>query len=202
MNSNFRELVERIESYEFRELDTIPVTGILRKSPDNRDSCILVISSDSSGDLVVEVGLDDVVRHEAAKTEGMPAEDQVTLHVKSTAILTTSFRGKITNALIPAFIVTSSFGGLIRGPIPTAPWRGIVTPFSRLDVLLNIADGLDWMECRANGKAECEAHHPPGPDRDQCITAKYIDCGPPPKLRVDEGDLEQLLGLVKGHIER
>jgi hypothetical protein len=121
----------------------------------------------------------------------------VTLHVKPTAILTTSFRGKVTNSLIPAFIVTSAFGQGVREPIPSVPWREIVTPFSRLDVMLNLLDGLTWVECRAQGKADCEAMFPPGPDRDQCITDRYIQCGLRPRLRVDERVLEQLVELFR-----
>lgn len=200
MSSDFRELVERAGNYEFdpTKLDAIPITGILRKSPDPK-KCILVIFSEATGDLVVEIEADDVVKHEVEKG-GKPTGDQVTLHVKPTAILTTSLRGKVTNSLIPAFIVTSAFGQTVREPIPSVPWREIVTPFSRLDVMLNLLDGLAWTECRARGKAECEALHPPGPDRDRCITDKYIECGPRPRLRVDERVLEQLVELFRGPI--
>jgi hypothetical protein len=192
--------LERAGKYEFdpKKLDAISITGILRKSPDPK-KCILVISSEVTGDLIVEIEADDVVKHEVKKG-GEPAEDQVTLHVKPTAMLTTSFRGKLTNSLIPAFIVTSAFGQGVREPIPSVPWREIVTPFSRLDVMLNLLDGLAWNECRARGKAQCEALHPPGPDRDRCITDRYIACGPPPRLRVDERVLEQLVELFKGPI--
>lgn len=194
MSSDFRELVEGADNYEFdpNKLDTIPITGILRKSPNPR-SCILVISSEATGDLVVELEADDVINHEVAKN-GEPAEGQVTLHVKPTAIVTTSFRGKVANSL-----ATSAFGQAVREPIPSAPWR-IIPPFSRLDVLLNMVDTLDWAECRANGKAECERLHPPGPDRDRCITDRYIACGPPPRLRVDERTLEQLAEQFRGPI--
>ena len=200
MSSDFRELLGRAGKYEFdpKKLDAIPITGILRKSPDPK-KCILVIASEPTGDLVVEIEADDVVKHDVKKG-GEPAEDQVTLHVKPTAMLTTSFRGKITNSLIPAFIVTSAFGQGVREPIPSVPWREIVTPFSRLDVMLNILDSLAWTECRARGKAECEALLPPGPARDQCITDKYIACGPRPRLRVDERVLEQLVELFRGPI--
>jgi hypothetical protein len=123
----------------------------------------------------------------------------VRLHVKPTAILTTSFRGKVTNALVPAFIVASGFGQTVREPIPV-PWREMVTPFSKLDVMLNVLDRLAWAECRARGKAECERLHPPGPDRDQCITEKYFKCGPPPRLSVDEHVLEQLAESFGGPV--
>jgi len=201
MSSDFRELVERAGNYEFdpKKLDAIPITGILRKSPDPKN-CILVISSEANGDLVVEIAADDVVKYDVEKG-GEPSGDQVTLHVKPTAILTASFSGKVTNSLIPAFIVTSAFGQAVREPIPSVPWREIVTPFSRLDVMLNLLDGVAWTECRARGKAECEARHPsPGPARDQCITDRYIECGPPPRLRVSERVLEQLVELFRGSI--
>jgi hypothetical protein len=202
MSPDFKEVVNRVGNYEFdpKKLDAIPITGILRKSPD-RKKCILVLSSKATGDLIVEIEVDDVVTHEVEKS-GEPTEDQVILHVKPTAIVTASFRGKATNSLIPAFIVTSAFGQTVRDPIPSVPWREIVTPFSRLDVMLNLLDGLAWTECRARGKAECDALHPPGPDRDRCITDRYIECGPPPRLRVDERVLEQLVELLRGSIRR
>jgi hypothetical protein len=194
--------MERAENYEFdpKKLDAIPITGILRKSPDPK-KCILVLSSEATGDLVVEIEAADVVKYEVQKG-GEPPGDEVTLHVKPTAILSTSFTGKITNSLIPAFIAMSAFGQGVREPVPSVPWREIVTPFSRLDVMLNLVDGLAWTECRARGKAECEFLHPPGPDRDRCITDRYIACGPPPRLRVDERVLEQLLELFRGSIRR
>jgi hypothetical protein len=201
MSSDFKELVERARNYEFdpKKLDAIPITGILRKSPDPK-KCILVIFSEATGDLVVEIEADDVVKHEVIKGDESTG-DQVTLYVKPAAILTTSLRGKVTNSLVPAFIVTSAFGQTVREPIPSVPWREIVTPFSRLDVMLNILDGLEWTECRARGKRECEMIHPqPGQDRDQCIADKYIACGPPPRLRVDERVLEQLVELFRGSI--
>ncbi len=200
MTSDFREIVDRAGNYEFdpKKLDAIPITGILKKSPDPKN-CILVLSSEANGDLVVEIAVDDVVKHEVRKGRES-TRDRLTLHVKPTAITTASLKGKVTNALIPAFIVTSAFGQSVRGPIPSVPWKEIVTPFSRLDVMLNLLDGLAWTECRARGKAECEAFHPPGPDRDRCITDKYIECGPPPRLRVDERALEQLVELFRGPI--
>jgi hypothetical protein len=200
MISDFKELVKRVGNYEFdpKKLDAIPITGTLRKSPDPKN-CILVISSMATGDLIVEIEADDVVKHEVVKG-GDPTGDQVTLHIKPTAIVTTSFRAKITNSFIPAFIVTSAFSQSVREPIPSVPWREIVTPFSRLDVMLNLLDGVAWADCRARGKADCEAHHPPGPARDQCITDRYIQCGPRPMLRVDERVLEQLVELFRGPI--
>ena len=192
MSSDFRELVEQAENYEFdrNKLEAIPITGILRKSPNPR-SCILVISSETTGDLVVELEMDDVIKHEGEKS--CKPGGQVTLHVKPSAILTTSFRGKVTNP-----IVTSAVGQAVRQPIPSAPWRGIVSPFDKLDILLNFLNTIDWAECRARGKAECEQLHPPGPDRDRCITDRYIACGAPPRLRVDERTLEQLGELFRG----
>ena len=202
MSSDFRELVERAGNYEFdpQKLDAIPITGVLRKSPDPK-KCILVISSEATGDLVVEIEADDVVRYEPQR-KGEPIGDLLTLHIKPTAIVTTSFRGKITNSLLPAFIVTSAFGQGVREPVPSVPWREIVTPFSRLDIMLNVLDGLAWTECRARGKAECELLHPvPGPARDQCIADRYIACGPRPRLRVSERVLEQLVELFRGPIQ-
>ena len=201
MSSDFKELLAQAGKYEFdpKRLDAIPITGMLRKSPDPK-KCILVIASEPTGDLSVEIEADDVVKHEVKKGDE-PAGDQVTLHIKPTAMLTTSFTGKITNSLIPAFIVTSAFGQGVREPIPSVPWREIVTPFSRLDVMLNLLDSLAWTECRARGKAECEALFPnPGPARDQCITDRYIACGARPRLRVDERVLEQLVELFRGPI--
>lgn len=193
MGSAFKELVERAENYEFdpKRLDAIPITGTLRKSPDPKN-VILVISSQASGDLVVEMAADDVVKHEVTDT-------QVTLHVKPTAVVTASVRGKIASALVPAFVVTSAFGQGVREPVPSVPWRQIVTPFSRLDVMLNVLDGISWAQCRADAKATCEVRHPqPGPARDQCIVDGYIACGPRPTLRVSERVLEQLVELFRG----
>jgi len=53
MSSDFRELLGRAGKYEFdpKKLDAIPITGILRKSPDPK-KCILVIASEATGDLV------------------------------------------------------------------------------------------------------------------------------------------------------
>lgn len=200
MSGKFAELLERAGSYEFdpRKLDALPITGMLRKSPDPR-SCILVISSSAAGDLIVEIDADDVVEHEV-NGAGEHAGEEVTLRVRPTAVVTASVKGKLAAAAVPAFVVTSAFGQGVRQPVPSAPWRAIVTPFSRLDVMLNVLDGLGWAECRARGKAECEALHPPGPDRDRCITDRYIACGPPPRLRVDERVLEQLRELVGGPI--
>jgi hypothetical protein len=202
MSPDFKESVNRVGQYDFdpKKLDAIPIIGTLRKSPDPK-KCILIISSNATGDLVAEIEVDDVVNHEVEK-RGEPNEDQVTLHVKPTAIVAATFRGKVANPLVPAFIVTSTFGQAIREPVPSVPWREIVTPFSRLDVMLNLLDGLAWTECRARGKAECEALHPPGPDRDRCITDKYVECGPPPRLRVDERVLEQLVELLRGSTRR
>jgi hypothetical protein len=94
MSSDFRELLGRAGKYEFdpKKLDAIPITGILRKSPDPK-KCILVIASEATGDLVVEIEADDVVKHEVKKG-GEPAEDQVTLHVKPTAMLNHKLQGK------------------------------------------------------------------------------------------------------------
>jgi hypothetical protein len=194
MGSAFKDLVERAEKYEFdpKRLDAIPITGTLKKSPDPRN-VILVLSSQAAGDLVVEVATDDVVKHEVT-------DDQVTLHVKPTAVVTASARGKIASALVPAFVTASAFGQGVREPVPSVPWREIVTPFSRLDVMLNVLDGISWAECRANGKAACENMHPPGPARDQCIVDRYIACGERPTLRVSERVLEQLAELFRGPV--
>jgi len=198
MSADLKELMERAANYEFdpRKLDAIPITGILKKSPDAK-KCILVISSEPTGDLIVEIQADDVVEHEVVKG-GETAGDKVTLHVKASAVVTTSFRGKVANSLVPAFIVTYASGQGVREPVPSVPWREIVTPFSRLDIMLNILDGLAWTECRVQVKRDCEARHPAGPLRDQCITDGYIRCGPPPRLRIDERVLEQLVDLFRG----
>ena len=196
--ADFTELLTRAGSYEFdpERLDAIPITGELRKSPDPK-KCILVMSSTAAGDLIVEIAAEDVVEYEGDHG-GEHAGEPVTLHVRPAAIVTASAKGKVANALVPAFIVTSAFGQGVKEPIPSVPWREIVTPFSRLDAMLNLLDGVAWAECRARGKAECEALHPPGPDRDRCITDRYIACGPPPRLRVDERVLEQLRELFNG----
>jgi hypothetical protein len=200
MDSDFSDLLGQAEDYEFdpRRLDAVPITGVLRKSP-NPKSCVLVLSSQAAGDLVVEIEADDVVKHEPEKGDD-GAGDLVTLHLKPTAIVSASLRGKLTNALVPAFVVMSAFGHAVREPRPSVPWREIVTPFSRLDAMLNLLDGLSWTECRVRGKAECEALHPAGPDRDRCISDRYIACGPRPTLRVDERVLEQLRGLLGGPV--
>jgi hypothetical protein len=199
MSSDLGELLERAEDYRFDplKLDAVPVTGKLRKSPDPK-TCLLVLSSDASGDLVVEIALEDVVKHEANKEA--PAEDTVTLHVRPTAIVDASLRGRLGNGLVPGFVVAAAFGAGVREPVPMAAWREIVRPFSRLDVMLNLLSGLEWTECRARGKAACENQFPPGPARDQCITDAYIACGPRPTLRVDERVLEQLVDLFKGPV--
>src|SRR5262245_53137381 len=100
MNSDFRELLKRAGTYRFdpNKLGTIPITGVLRKSQDP-NKCVLVVSSDATGDLVVEIALDDVVKHEIA-TGDEHAEGRVTVQVKPTAILTTSFNGSGINSLI------------------------------------------------------------------------------------------------------
>lgn len=203
MSPDLKELLGRVGSYDFdpKALGAIPITGTLKKSPDPQ-RCILVISSSAAGDLIVQIQIDDVVKHEVDR-EGDPAGDRVTLHVKPTAVVTTSLSGEVANSVIPASIVTAAFAQGTREPVPSVPWREIVTPFSRLDVMLNVLDGLAWTECRALGKAECEGRFPaPGPNRDQCITDKYIECGPPPRLRVDERVLEQLVELFRGSIRR
>ena len=81
MSSDFGELLQRAKDYQFDplKLDAVPVTGMLRKSPDPK-TCLLVLWSEPGGDLVIEVALADVVQHEASK--GGAAEDTVTLHVK------------------------------------------------------------------------------------------------------------------------
>ena len=198
MTTEFTELLKRAGSYEFdpKRLDAIPITGMLRKSPDPK-TCILVISSTAAGDLIAEIDAGDVVRYEV-EMPGEPAGELVTLHVRPTAVVTASVKGKIANAVVPAFVVASASGQAVREPIPS--WRDIVAPFSRLDVMLNMLAGVEWADCRAQGKAECEALHPPGPDRDRCITDKYIACGPPPRLRVDERTLEQLRELFTGPV--
>jgi hypothetical protein len=199
MSSDFGDLLERASDYRFDplNLDAVPVTGKLRKSPDPK-TCLLVLSSEPSGDLVVEIALDDVVKHEVGKEA--PAEDAVTLHVKPTAVVNASLRGRLGTALVPGFVVAAAFSAGVREPVPTAAWREIVRPFSRLDVMLNLLDGLAWTECRVRGKAACENRHPPGPARDQCITDAYIACGPRPTLRVDERVLEQLVDLFRGPV--
>jgi hypothetical protein len=195
MGAGFSELMERAANYEFdvQKLDAVPITGTLRKST-NPKNCILVVFSEAAGDLIIEIAADDVVRYDK---RGDAAGDQVTLHVKPTAVVTASFKGKATNALVPAFIVTSAFGQRVREPLPSVPWRDIVTPFSRLDVMLNVLDGVAWAECRARAKADCEARHSPGPDRDRCIADAYIRCGARPRLRVSERVLEQLVELFR-----
>jgi hypothetical protein len=195
MGSAFKELVERAEKYEFdpKRLDAIQITGTLRKSPDPKN-VILVLASESAGDLLVELATEDVVKHEVTGS-------QVTLYVKPSAVVTASVQGKIASALVPAFIVTSAFGQGVREPVPSVPWREIVTPFSRLDVMLNVLDGLSWAQCRADGKAACEVMFPqPGPARDQCIVDAYIACGERPTLRVSERVLEQLVELFRGPV--
>jgi hypothetical protein len=201
MSSDFKQLVEGAGKYAFdpRKLDAIPIRGVLRKSSDPKN-CILVLSSDANGDLIVEIEMDDVVKYEVEKGSE-PTGGRVTLHIKPSAIVTASFNGKVANSLIPAYIVTSAVGQGVREPIPSVPWREIVTPFSRLDVMLNVLDVLSWSECRARGKAECELLFPnPGPARDQCIVDRNIACGPKPTLRVPERVLEQLVDLFRGPI--
>ncbi|MGH9163676.1 MAG: hypothetical protein ACRD2X_27300 [Vicinamibacteraceae bacterium] len=194
MSTDIKESVRRADDdCDPSTAHAVPITGVLRKTP-HSTHYILALSGEAAGDLTVEIERDDVVKQERGKTAG----DRVTLQVKPTARVTTSFSAEVTNALIPTFIITSAFGQAAREPIPSVPWREIVTPFSRLDVMLNLVDGLAWTECRARGKAECEALHPPGPDRDQCITDKYIQCGERPTLRVDERLLEQLVDLLGG----
>jgi hypothetical protein len=199
MSADFRELVKRAGNYAFdaTQLDALAISGTLRKASDPRN-CLLIVSSTPAGDLVVEVPVDDVVGHEVGKEAG--SSERVTLHVKSDAVVAASIRGRMANALVPGFVVASAFGQGVREPIPSVSWRDVVTPFSRLDVMLNLIDGLAWTECRARGKAECEALHPPGADRDRCISDKYIECGPPPRLRVDERVLEQLVELFRSPV--
>ena len=182
MNSDLKELIERAGGYEFDPelLDAIPITGALRKSSDPK-SCILVIFSDTSGDLIVEIELDDVVKHEVEK-RGAHAEDQedrVTLYIRSTAIITTSFQGKATANSVITFALAAR---TIRQPL-RVPEREIATPFSRIDVLVSLVDSLAWAECAA----DCERRFPN--DFTDCVTR---ECGLKPKLQVSDRVLEQL----------
>lgn len=201
MNPDFKKLVKGAKDYEFdpKLLDAIPVTGILRKSPDPKN-CILVISNKTSGDLILEIESDDVVKHEVKEqcecTEDR--EDQVTLYIKPSATVTTSFKGKITNSLIAsALMVNSASAQPIREQLTGLPWTEIVSKFSIIDILLNRVGLLGWSVCRAEGRAECIERFPtPGPDRDQCITDRYIECGSRPRLEVGERTLEKLREFV------
>jgi hypothetical protein len=201
MSPDFEELLERATNYQFDplKLDAVPISGTLRKAPSAK-TCLLVLSSQPGGDMLVEIELADVVKHEVNK-----AEDTVTLHVKPTAVLTASVRGRLANALVPAFAVASAFAQGVREPVPGPAWREIVRPFSRLDVMLNLLDGLAWTECRVEGKRACEALFP-RPDqqeaRNACIAEAYIACGERPTLRVDERVLEQLVDLFRGPVRR
>ena len=192
MSSDFRELVQRAGSYEFdpRQLDALPITGVLRKSSDSKN-IILVMSNEPSGDLIVEIEADDVVRYEVEK-RGEGTEEQVKLYVKPTAVVTTSFNGKAPNALVTALMANAAFGQPIREPLEV-PWREIVTPFSRIDVMLNWVSSLAWAECQA----DCLRRFP---NRGQAQTDCLMACGPPPKLRVSEGVLEKLVELFRDQI--
>lgn len=183
MADDFKKLVEGAESYEFdpKRLDALQVSGTLRKS-DDAATFILVLSSTNRGDLTAEIRTEDVLEHEA---EG----DRVTLHVKPTAVVSTTFTGRITGSpLVEAG----------REPLPEVPWRTVVTPFSAIDRLLHFVSLLGWHECRAAVVERCERLHPPGPARDQCITDGYIGCGEKPALRVSARVLDQLVDLFRG----
>jgi hypothetical protein len=195
MPSEFDELMDGAEPYAFEpsRLAAVPITGWLRKSADPA-SCTLVLASGPSGDLVAEIARADVVKHEAAAGDD---DKRVTLHVKPAAIVAASARGRLASALVPGTITAAALGELVREPVPLPAWREIVTPFSRLDALLNVVDALSWTECRVEGKRACEALHPPGAARDACIADRYVACGRKPALRIDPRVLEQLAELFR-----
>ena len=196
MRSEFDELIDRAEPYTFDplRLAAVPISGWLRKSTDPA-TCTLVLGSGPSGDLVAEIARADVVKLDA--DAGADADRRVTLHVKPTAIVAASARGRLASALVPGTITAAALGELVRQPVPLPAWREIVTPFSRLDALLNVVDALSWTECRVEGKRDCEARFPPGAARDACIAEAYIACGRKPALRIDPRVLEQLADLLR-----
>src|SRR5262245_31563836 len=126
MSPDLNDLLKRAANHEFdpKKLGAIPITGVLKKARDPKH-CILVISSTAAGDVIVEIALDDVVKHVVEKEAQAPG-DRVTLHVKPTAIVTTSLAGEVATSLVPAFIVTGAFGQAPGEPTPSVPWREIV----------------------------------------------------------------------------
>jgi hypothetical protein len=196
MASDFDETMEGVEPYAFEasRLGAVPITGWLRKSTDPA-TCILLLASGPSGDLAAEIARADVVKHDTEP--GADDERRVTLHVKPAAIVTASARGRLAGALVPGTITAAALGELVREPVPLPAWRELVTPFSRLDAMLNVVDALSWTECRVEGKRACEALFPPGEAREACIAERYIACGRKPALRIDPRTLEQLADLFR-----
>lgn len=203
MDSDFEELIKKARDYEFDpgKLGAIALTGSLRKSA-NPGNCILVISSGPIGDVSVEVAVSDILAH-TISADGVSSKDLVTIGVRPTAIITTSIRTSIS-------IYHSSGGPSVTQELLsrnmreriTIPWREVFKVPSTVDVILNWASRLAWVECRARGQAECESRYPPGVDRDRCVTQKHLECGPPPRLDVDERVLEQLVELLRVAIRR
>jgi hypothetical protein len=201
MNSELKRLIEGAKNYEFDPelLDAIPITGTLRKSQDPKN-CILVISNKASGDLIVEIELDDIVKHEIKK-KGENTEyqrDQVKLYIKPTAIVTTSLKGKIANSLITsALLVDPISRQLIRILFPEFP---VIEPASLLDRILFRRSRAAWQECLSKGVRECRDQFPPGPDRDRCIINAVRDCGDLPSFGQNGSEFEQFIELFRGPI--
>ena len=70
------------------------VTGVLRKSKDP-SKCMLVLSSDNNGDIMLEVNIEDVVKHEIQKEDEKNGNKTIILYLKENSSVKKIHEGRI-----------------------------------------------------------------------------------------------------------